>query len=161
MCIRAAVCARGGRAGARGSLSSPEEFSQFVRVRKGENNNNKNPQIKQKLRERERGWGRSPAPRRQPPSASASSLLVVVVFLLLAVGQRGAGADLPVAVQPLLHHLGDERVVAAAGAFLESDQNATFCHTAVQPLPQELLLLLLITHLKDRREHIRPSEGAI
>lgn len=53
--------------GARGSLPSPEDFSQFVRVRKGggggyyNNNNNKNPQLKEKLKER--GWGRSPAPQ--------------------------------------------------------------------------------------------------
>lgn len=123
------------------------------------NNNNKNPQLKEKLKER--GRGRSPAPQQIASSTSASSLLVVVVFLLLAVGQRGAGADLPVAVQPLLHHLSDERVVAAAGAFLKRNQNAALCHAAVQPLPQELLLLLFITHLKDRRGQTWPSEGAL
>ncbi|TNN63328.1 hypothetical protein EYF80_026430 [Liparis tanakae] len=63
---------------------------------------------------------------------------------------RGAGADLPVAVQPLLHHLGDERVAAAAGAFLERHQDAALRHAAVQPLPQQLLLLLLIPHLKEQ-----------
>lgn len=110
----------------------------------------KSPTQRKTKRER-MGEESCPPADSQPPSTSASSLLVVVVFLLLAVGQRGAGADLAVAVQPLLHHLSDERVVAAAGAFLKRNQNAALCHAAVQPLPQELLLLLFITHLKDRR----------
>lgn len=101
----------------------------------------------------EEGEGvRLPSHRRPPPPSSASvSSLVVVLLLLFAVGQRRAGADLPVAVQPLLHHLRDERVVAAAGALLKGHQDPTLRHAAVQPLPQQPLLLLLITHLERRR----------
>lgn len=86
-----------------------------------------------------------------PPTPRASSL-VVVVFLLLPVGQRGAGPDLPVAVQPLLHHLSDQRVVPAPRALLQGHEDAPVCHAAVQPLPQQLLLLLFITHFLRREE---------
>lgn len=116
-------------------------------------NQNKTKQKKKKGKRkinREEG-GVLPPPDPLPPSASVQSL-VIIVLLLLAVGQRGAGADLPVAVQPLLHHLSDERVVAAAGAFLQCHQNAAFCHAAVQPLSKELLLLLFVSHLKGRSE---------
>lgn len=85
---------------------------------------------------------------------SASPHSLVFVLLFLAVGQRGTGADLAVSVQPLLHHLGDQGVVAAAGAFLHGSQHASFCHTAVQPFPQQLLLLLLVSHLiADTKTH--------
>jgi len=90
--------------------------------------------------------------KRNSPSVPS---LVIVVLLLLAVGQRGAGADLPVAVQPLLHHLGDERVAAAAGALLKRHQNPALRHAAVQPLAQQLLLLLLIPHLKETQRGVR------
>lgn len=133
-------------------------LSQFVRVRKGKRKRKKKINCK---REEVGGVLPRPPPADHPPPASVLSL-VVVVFLLLAVGQRGAGADLPVAVQPLLHHLGDKWVVAAAGAFLKSHQNPALRHAAVQPLPQQLLLLLFITHLKDRGgKQIWPSDGAV
>lgn len=76
-----------------------------------------------------------------------SPSLVVVVLVLLAVRQGRAGPDLAVAVQPLLHHLGDQRVVAPAGALLHGHQNPSLGHAAVQPLPQQLLLLLLVAYL--------------
>lgn len=94
----------------------------------------------------------SPAPT-PPPRASVLSL-IIIVFLLFTIRQRSTGSDLPVAIQPLLHHLGDERVVAVAGAFLKSHQNAALCHAAVHPLPQQLLLLLFITHLMDKRNNM-------
>lgn len=76
-----------------------------------------------------------------------SPSLIVVILVLLAVGQGRAGPDLAVAVEPLLHHLGDQRVVAAAGALLHGHQDPSLCHAAVQPLPQQLLLLLLVAYL--------------
>lgn len=119
----------------------------------------KTKQKKKKNCKREEGGGVLPCP---PPAdllpAPASVLsLVVIVLLLFAVGQGRAGADLPVAIQPLLHHLGDERMVAAAGAFLKSHQDSAIRHTAVQPLPQELLLLLFITHLKEREKQTQDT----
>lgn len=114
-------------------------------------------------RERERDGGSGgevEATSRPPPLPTSVLSLIVVVFLLFAIRQRGTGADLPVAVQPLLHHLGDKRVVAAAGALLKSHQDSTLRHTAVQPLPQQLLLLLFITHLQDRDTNYHP-EGAM
>lgn len=78
---------------------------------------------------------------------------LVFVLLFLAVGQRRAGADLAVSIQPLFHHLGDQGVVAAAGALLHGGQHASLRHAAVQPFPQQLLLLLLVSHLRrGRRE---------
>lgn len=113
---------------------------------------------KQKLSERG-GRRRSAPPHRLPPSSSTPVLsLVVIVFLLFAVRQRCARPDLPVPVQPLLHHLRDEWVVAAARAFLKSHQDATVGHATVQPFAQQLLLLLFITHLKEKQ--MRPLEGA-
>lgn len=76
-----------------------------------------------------------------------SPSLIVVVLVLLAVRQGRAGPDLAVAVQPLLHHLGDQRVVAPAGALLHGHQDPSLGHAAVQPLPQQLLLLLLVAYL--------------
>lgn len=127
-------------------------LSQFVRVRKGKQ--------KQK-RKTAREWRRekSCSPRTTSPSSASVLSLVFIVFLLFAVRQRGTGADLPVAIQPLLHHLGDEWVVAAAGAFLKSHQDPALRHTAVQPLPQQLLLLLFITHLKEKQ--MWPLDGTI
>lgn len=122
-------------------------LSQFVRVRKGKNKTNQT-NIKKTAREEESCP--PPTTTKPPPRASVLSL-IIVVFFLFAIRQRSAGSDLPVAIQPLLHHLGDEWVVAVAGAFLKSHQNAALCHTAVHPLPQQLLLLLFITHLMDKR----------
>lgn len=93
-----------------------------------------------------RGGGRRPEPSADSPSPEMTSL-IIVFFFLFAVRQRGAGSDLPVAVQPLLHHLRDERVVAPSGAFLEGYQDAALRHAAVQPLPQQFLLLLFVPHL--------------
>lgn len=76
-----------------------------------------------------------------------SPSLIVVILVLLAVGQGRAGPDLAVAVEPLLHHLGDQRVVAPAGALLHGHENSSLRHAAVQPLPQQLLLLLLVAYL--------------
>lgn len=76
---------------------------------------------------------------------------LVLVLVLLTIRQGGAGADLAVSVQPLLHHLGDQGVVAAAGALLHGHQHASFSHAAVQPFPQQLLLLLLVSILRSRQ----------
>lgn len=84
-------------------------------------------------------------------SPSAQSIPVcslVLVLLFLPIRQRGTGADLAVSVQPLLHHLGDQGVVAATGALLHGHQHASFSHAAVQPFPQQLLLLLLVSVLR-------------
>lgn len=80
-----------------------------------------------------------------------SSLIFIVV--LLTVRERGAGVDLAVSVQPLLHHLGDQGVVTVAGALLHCDEEASIRHAAVQPLPQQLLLLLLVPHLLESKPH--------
>lgn len=133
-----------------GSQSSPEGFHSLSVSGKEKNKPNKY-KGKKTARER-RGGGVLPPPTRPPPCASVLSL-IIIVFLLFTIRQRGAGSDLPVAVQPLLHHLGDEWVVAVAGAFLKSHQNAALCHTAVHPLSQQLLLLFFITHLMDNRNN--------
>lgn len=85
--------------------------------------------------------------------AQLLAVSLIFIVLLLAVRKRGAGADLAVSVQPFLHHLGDQGVVTAAGALLHGDQEASVCHAAVQPLPQELLLLLVISHLDVSKQH--------
>lgn len=139
--------------GACGSQSSPEGFHSLS-VSGKENKNKKRKTVREWRREK------SCSPQTTSPSSASVLSLVVIVFLLFAIRQRGTGADLPVAIQPLLHHLGDKWVVAAAGAFLKSHQDPALRHTAVQPLSQQLLLLLFITHLKEkqmwpiRRNHI-------
>lgn len=63
-----------------------------------------------------------------------SFIFIVVVFL--SVGQGGTRPDLSVAVEPLLHHVRDQRVVAPPRALLQGHQHAALGHTAVQPLPE-------------------------
>ncbi|KAG9346079.1 hypothetical protein JZ751_007897 [Albula glossodonta] len=86
------------------------------------------------------GWA---ACRPVPLSSLVLSSLVLVILILLSVRQGCAGPDLPVAIQPLLHHLGDQGVVPPPGALLQCHQHPAVRHAAVQPLPQQLLLLLL------------------
>lgn len=84
-----------------------------------------------------------------PPAGS----LVLVVLLVLAVRERGTREHLPVSVQPLLQHLRDERVMSASAALLQRHQRPAVCHAAVQPLPEQTLLLLLTAHLKHTHTH--------
>lgn len=70
---------------------------------------------------------------------------IFILFIFLSIRKGSAGPDLPVAVQPLLHHLGHQRVAAPPRALLHGHQHTPLSHTAVQPLTEQALLLLLVT----------------
>lgn len=72
---------------------------------------------------------------------------IFIIFVFLSIRQGCTGPDLPVAVKPLLHHLRDQGVTPPPSALLHGHENAPLRHTAVQPLPEQLLLLLLVTQL--------------
>ena len=78
---------------------------------------------------------------------------IIITLVFLAIRKGSTRADLSVAIKPLLHHLGDQRMVAPARALLHGHQDPSFCHTAVQPLPKQLFLLFLVTYLQGEREN--------
>ncbi len=85
-------------------------------------------------------------------NADCSSLVFVLLFLL-SIGESWTSGELPVTVQPLLHHLSDKRVVPPPGALLHGHQNPALRNAAVHPLPQHPLLLLLRPHLTDQSQN--------
>lgn len=70
---------------------------------------------------------------------------IFIIFVFLSIRQGCTGPDLPVAVKPFLHHLRDQGVISPPRALLHGHENTPLGHTAVQPLPEQLLLLFLVT----------------
>lgn len=85
---------------------------------------------------------------------SVSCSLIFVLLFLLAIWEGRTGAQLPVAIQPLLHHLCDERMAPPPRALLQRHQDSTLRHATVQPLPQQTLLLILCSHLIDVQNNL-------
>lgn len=81
------------------------------------------------------------------PCSSALWLFsfIFIIFVFLPIRQGCTRPDLSVAVKPFFYHLRDQRVISPPRALLHGHENSSLSHTAVQPLPEQLFLLFLIT----------------